>query len=150
MNAALDAERAGNLAASEAILRSALTIDPADDALQAQLALVLSQSDAQKDLTEAVHLSENVLERSHNEKLCHTVRANLCVLYKAVGQPERAEALVRTLPHLWECREVLLPYILSDREAALQRFHSILEQVQRDVVSDVLIPFSLGYAPQKH
>ena len=148
--AALDAERAGNLAASEAILRSTLTIDPADDALQAQLALVLSQSDAQKDLAEAVQLSENVLESSHNEKLCHTVRANLCVLYKAVGQPERAEALVRTLPHLWECREVLLPYILSDREAALQSFHSILEQVQCDVESDEPIPFSLGYAPQKH
>lgn len=146
--AALDAERNGNLNQSVSILRNAMHIHPEDDALSAQLALVLSQSANRSDLAEAVRLSESVLERSANEKLCHTVRANLCVLYKAVGQPERAEALVRALPHIWECRETLLPYILQDREAALHRFSSILSQTEQDVLSGTPIPFSLGYAPK--
>lgn len=145
--AALDAERSGNPAESAAILRNALRIHPEDDALSAQLALVLSQSTDRGDLSEAVRLSESVLECSANEKLCHTVRANLCVLYKAIGQPERAEALVRTLPHIWECRETLLPYILQDRDTALHRFTSILSQTEQDVLSGRPIPFSLGYAP---
>lgn len=146
--AALDAERCGNPSQSADILRSALHIHPEDDALSAQLALVLSQSDVRSDLSEAIRLSEAVLERSINEKLCHTVRANLCVLYKKAHQSERAEALVRTLPHVWECRETLLPYIHHDRDAALHRFTSILSQTEQDVLSGNPIPFSLGYAPK--
>ena len=146
--AAINAERSGDLTKSADILRDALRIHPEDDALSAQLALVLSQSSLRTDLTEACRLSERILERSANEKLCHTVRANLCILYKALGQQERAEALVRTLPHIWECREALLPYILETRAEALQRFTSILSQAEQDVLAAKPIPFSLGYAPQ--
>lgn len=147
--AALNAEREGDLAASAAILRDALSLFPNDDALRAQLALVLSQSDARSDLAEACRLSELVLEQSRNDKLCHTVRANLCLLYQKLDQPERAEALARTLPHIWECREVLLPYVLPDRSQALSRFHSILSQTAQDVNAGNPIPFSLGYSPRQ-
>lgn len=148
---ALNAERDGDWTGAARILREALTDDPADDSLAAELALALSHTGAQADRTEAIVLSERVLSRCMHDKLRSTVRANLCYLYKADGQQDRAEALGKTLPHIWECREMLQPGLAQDddRERMLQRSLSIAAQVLRDVAHGNEIPFSLGYAPNQ-
>ena len=148
---ALNAERDGDWTGAARILREALADDPADDSLAAELALALSHTGAQADRTEAIVLSERVLSRCMHDKLRSTVRANLCYLYKADGQQDRAEALGKTLPHIWECREMLQPGLAQDddRERMLQRSFSIAAQVLRDVAHGNEIPFSLGYAPNQ-
>lgn len=149
--AALNAERDGDWTGAARILREALADDPADDSLAAELALALSHTGAQADRTEAIVLSERVLSRCMHDKLRSTVRANLCYLYKADGQQDKAEALGKTLPHIWECREMLQPGLAQDddRERMLQRSLSIAAQVLRDVAHGDEIPFSLGYAPKQ-
>ncbi|MBQ4085700.1 MAG: helix-turn-helix transcriptional regulator [Clostridia bacterium] len=148
---ALNAERDGDWTGAARILREALADDPADDSLAAELALALSHTGAQADRTEAIVLSERVLSRCMHDKLRSTVRANLCYLYKADGQQDRAEALGKTLPHILECREMLQPGLAQDddRERMLQRSFSIAAQVLRDVAHGNEIPFSLGYAPNQ-
>lgn len=78
------------------------------------------------------------------------LRANLCYLYLRIGQQEKADALGRTLPHIWECREVLMPGLVppSQRRQAVERLLSIARQVLADVEADRAIPFSLGYRAQ--
>lgn len=149
--AALNAERDGDWTGAARILREALADDPADDSLAAELALALSHTGVQADRTEAIVLSERVLSRCMHDKLRSTVRANLCYLYKADGQQDRAEALGKTLPHIWECREMLQPGLAQDddRERMLQRSLNIAAQVLRDVARGREIPFSLGYAPNQ-
>ncbi|MDO4739025.1 MAG: helix-turn-helix transcriptional regulator [Eubacteriales bacterium] len=146
---ALDKERQGDWDGAAAILREALSADPKDDGLAAELALALGRTGRRQDRTEAIVLSERVLGRCMQDKLRSTVRANLCFLYRADGQQDRAEAMARTLGHIWECREMLQPGIAGDGERAkmLARSFDIASQVLRDVAAGREIPFSLGYAP---
>lgn len=50
-----------------------------------------------------------MLLNSTSEKIRSTTRANLCFLYLKVNEYEKAIKLAKTLPHFWECREILLP-----------------------------------------
>lgn len=143
---ALDLERQQDLDGAIAVLRSALKTYPNDDGFSAELALALSRTQERTHLMEAVSLSEAVLARSTNEKIRSTVRANLCFLYKETGQNEKAYSLGRTLPHIWECREMLLPDLAADgRETEMARSFDIAWQVLRDVALQNGISFALGY-----
>lgn len=147
--AALELERRGNWDAAIDTLRRALNTFPGDDGFRAELALALSRTGRAADRMEAIELSEAVLEHSVSEKLRSTVRANLCFLYKAAGFREKAMAAGKTLPHIWECREMLLPDLVPEeccREAVMRSF-GIACQVLKDVASGREISFSLGYAP---
>ena len=42
--------------------------------------------------------------------------ANLLFLYLRAGQREKAEALIRSLPHIWESREILMPEVYGGEE----------------------------------
>lgn len=132
-------------------LRNALKSFPSDDELETELALVLAKTGEHKDLMEAIMLSEKVLDRCTNEKLRSTARANLCFLYKSAGLMEKATAMGKTLPHIWECREILLPDLVpeEDREGVVERGFNIACQVLTDVASGNPISFSLGYGPEK-
>ena len=132
------------------ILRNALKTFPSDDELETELALVLSRTGTQKDLMEAITLSERVLDRCTSEKLRNTARANLCFLYKAAGLTEKAAAMGKTLPHIWECREVLMPGLVleEDRAGMVERGFNIAYQVLHDVAAGNEILFSLGYKPE--
>jgi transcriptional regulator with XRE-family HTH domain len=68
-------------------------------------------------LDEAVTLCERVLKCRTNEKVRSTTRSNLCYLYTITGRLEKAVMLARTLPHIWECRELLLPDLLEGPES---------------------------------
>ncbi len=148
--AALGFERQGEWDNAAAVLREALKTYPQDDGMMTELALVLSKTGRTEDRGEAICLSEAVLNRSTNEKVRSTARANLCFLYKAAGLAERAAAVGRTLPHIWECREVLLPGLVppQEKEAAVLRSMNIARQVLRDMADGEEILFSLGYKPE--
>lgn len=132
------------------VLRNALKTFPSDDELESELALVLSKTGRQKDLMEAISLSEKVLDRCTDEKLRSTVRAGLCFLYKASGLSEKAAAMGKTLPHIWECREVLMPDLVPEekRTETVDRGFNIALQVLRDAAAGNEISFSLGYRPE--
>ncbi|MBQ8555008.1 MAG: helix-turn-helix transcriptional regulator [Clostridia bacterium] len=144
---ALNHERREDWTAAMAVLHDALRLFPNDDGLLSELALVLAKTGDRQDRAEAIRLSEKVLDRSTNEKLRSTVRANLCFLYRDSGQCEKAAALGCTLPHIWECREVLLPDLVpeDERPAVAARSLNIAAQVLRDVTGGRPISFSLGY-----
>lgn len=96
------------------ILRKALKTFPTNYSLMSELAIVLSFSDVQtkegKDsIKEAVALCEHVLINATNEKVRSTTRTLLCFLYKDLNDVEKAISVAKTLPHFWECRELILP-----------------------------------------
>lgn len=140
-------ERQGNWRSAADALRQAMHLYPKDDGLSAELVLVLTQTGDARDRLEAIELSEMLLGHPGNEKLRSTVMANLCFLYMSNQQSEKAISLAKTLPHIWECREVLLPFLYGESEQAeaLERLTSIAKQVLRDTKNGKPIPFSLGY-----
>jgi len=144
-------ERNGSWTDAIHVLRDALRVYPTDEGLTAELALALTRTGDPRDRVEAISVSERLLGSCENEKLCSTVRANLCMLYKTEGLFEHAEALGRTLPHIWESREVLLPLIVSDERAETERRRSfsIAEQVLNTTANGEEILFSLGFAPKE-
>lgn len=148
---ALNFERQEQWDSAIEVLRNALKTFPSDDELETELALVLSKTGKRRDLSEAITLSERVLDRCTAEKLRSTARANLCFLYKAAGLTEKAAAMGRTLPHIWECREVLMPDLVpeEDRDGMVERGFNIACQVLRDVAAGRAISFSLGYKPEE-
>jgi len=148
---ALILERQGDWGAAIDVLRGALRMYPNDDGFRSELALALGRTGEAADRGEAIRLSEQVLMSSTNEKLRSTTRANLAFLYKADGQLQRAAELARSLPHIWECRELLLPELVpaAEREAAAARGLNIAYQVLRDAAAGESIPFSLGYREEE-
>ena len=143
----LNYEKCGNWNEAATILRNAIRTYPNDDGLLTELALVLSKTNDAHDHLEAITLSEKVLTHCTNEKIRSTARANLCFLYQATGQSQKAIDLGKTLPHIWECREILLPDLVSTDERAhmVSRTLNIVLQVLKDLVSGKKISFSLGY-----
>lgn len=109
----------GRYAEAVEVLRDAARVFPGHYAVMSELALALTLKSSSTDtpdevaLQEAIQLSECVLANSDNEKVRSTTRANLCLLYLAVGDAQKAESLGRTLPHCWESREWLLPTLLE-------------------------------------
>lgn len=148
---ALNYERQENWGEAIKILRNAIKMYPNDHGLLTECALALSKTGEQHDRAEAITISEKVLERCTDEKIRSTARANLCFLYKSDGQLEKAVALGKTLPHIWECREILLPDLVSEdaRADTVERSFNIAAQVLKDVASGKKISFSLGYKPEK-
>ncbi len=106
-----DLQRDGKTDEAVAMLKDAVKTCPNNYALLSELALVLPAS----RVSEAIALSETVLQNSTNEKIRATTRANLCFLYLKAGMSEKALALGKTLPHIWESREALLPFLVSSR-----------------------------------
>ncbi len=103
------------------VLRKALKLFPNNYGLLSELAIALSSEHMRaalghSALEEALMLSERVLDNCANEKIRSTTRANLCFLYQHMGQRQKAVALAKTLPHIWESREMLLPELMDEQE----------------------------------
>ena len=101
--AAHDLFRAGKYAEAAAVLRRQLDIFPNDTSLMSEIAFCLSFDDA--TLREAIELCETVLRRAGSLKVQHTTRAVLALLYRKLGDTQKANALAATLPHARESRE---------------------------------------------
>ena len=108
-------------------LRAAIKVYPHHDGFLSELALALTlqanTESGREGIEEAIALSERVLSNSANDKLRSTTKANLCFLYRQAGDREKALKLARTLPHVWESRELLLPDLVpeADSQAELRK-----------------------------
>ncbi|HBR32394.1 MAG TPA: transcriptional regulator [Clostridiales bacterium] len=111
------------------LLREAMKVYPNNNGVLAELAMTLTLKNNEEtdngSVREAIQLSERVLENSTSTKLRSCVMANLCFLYLKDENQEKAISLVRTLPHIWECRELLLSEMYSDNEYAIELRKSI-------------------------
>jgi len=106
-------------------LREAIKVYPSNCGFLSELALALTlkintDTENVELVNEAIALSERVLLNSASEKLRSTTKANLCFLYLKLNQYEKAIKLAKTLPHVWECREFLLPEMLSGDDYVIE------------------------------
>ncbi len=103
--------RNSELDEAEKIYRDALLIYPNKPGMILGLASVLA---LKNETVQAIELMERGLPLSQNEKQKATIRAVLCLLYKKCGFTGDAEKTALELPHMRECREVILPIITSE------------------------------------
>lgn len=123
------------------LIRNALKTYPNNYSLMSELALALSFSNENTKATnsmkeEAIELSERVLANSTNEKVKSTTKVNLCFLYNDIGNNRKAQNLVRTLPHIWESREMMLMEFLSDEkyiEALTTTINTVLSMLHSKI-----------------
>lgn len=146
---ALNLERESKYEDAVGVFRAALKNFPDNIELTSELALALSKCESVNNKKEAIALSEKVLARCTNEKIRSTVRANLCYLYRDCGFNDKAEETARTLPHIWECREIHLREFVADNKDLSDRHLNIIMQVLDDYVNQRPISFSLGYKPEE-
>lgn len=105
----------GNISDAIKELREALKLYPNDYGFMCELALALTlyqdYNVSSSNVEEAIDISERILENCVNDKIRSTTKANLCFVYLKSGNEAAAINLGRTLPHVWESRELLLPEI---------------------------------------
>lgn len=96
-----------------ALIRDSLKIYPNDSSLLMSLGETLAhQSDNPSAAREAISIAERVLEMPGvSLKAKSTTSANLLFLYLRMGMEEQAKTLIRSLPHIWESREILMPEV---------------------------------------
>lgn len=100
------------------LIRDSLKIYPDDSGLLMSLGETLAhQCDNPTAAQEAISIAERILQSNHvSTKAKGTTSANLLFLYLRTGQHEKAKTLIRTLPHIWESREILMPEIYCGEE----------------------------------
>lgn len=110
----------GKMDKAVVLIRDSLKIYPNDSGLMMSLGETLAhQKDDPAATGEAITIAEQVLKRSDvSHKAKSTTAANLLFLYLRAGMHEKAESLIRSLPHLWESREILMPELYSNEEYA--------------------------------
>jgi len=93
----------GDYAGAAQVHREGLRRFPNDDGMLSELALSLAMLPG--GLEEAIAVSERTLAGGCSEKIGHTVRAALCLMYNMNGDGDAARKLAGTLPHVRESRE---------------------------------------------
>jgi len=93
------------------LIRDSLKVYPNDSGLLMSLGETLAhQADNPTATREAISIAERILQSSDvSAKAKGTTSANLLFLYLRSGEAEKANALIRSLPHIWESREILMP-----------------------------------------
>lgn len=100
------------------LIRDSLKIYPNDSGLLMSLGETLAlQSENPDAAIEAISIAERILQMEDvSIKAKSTTSANLLFLYLRVGQKDQAEKLLRSLPHIWESREILMPEVSEGKE----------------------------------
>ena len=100
------------------LIRDSLKIYPNDSGLLMSLGETLAhQLDDPAATQEAITIAERILQSNDvSTKAKGTTSANLLFLYLRADQQEKANSLIRSLPHIWECREILMPEVYSNEE----------------------------------
>lgn len=103
--------RQGNLEDALDMIRENLRLYPDNSSLLMALSETLARKeDDEEALKEAIAVSERVLRGNEiSMKARSTAMVNLMLLYLKAGRREEAEALVGSLPHIWESREMVMP-----------------------------------------
>ncbi|MBE6930456.1 MAG: helix-turn-helix transcriptional regulator [Ruminococcaceae bacterium] len=104
------------------VLQDALRVHPGDAGYLSELAFTLALTEEPNAVSEAVHLCEQALAANGSEKLRHTARAGLCLLYMKAGESEKAMQLARQLPHVRESREEIMSVLESSDTASLNEY----------------------------
>ena len=123
-------EKAGQYGEAIRLLRDAGKRFPNHNGMRMGLAEVLMLSGTGEAAKEAIALCEQLLARDTGEKRRSCARAMLCLLYARDGQHEQALTLARTLPHIWESREILLTDYLPEEEKAAHTHTTVLTALQ--------------------
>ncbi len=130
MNAIYRAAAAGELDQAVCLAREGLRDYPDDSGLLMALGETLARkADDADSLREAIRVAERALAGNGiRMKARSTTMVNLIFLYVRAGMSDKANALIRELPHIWESREMVAPETCAEDaeyRAALKR--SILE-----------------------
>ena len=112
------------------LIRDSLKIYPNDIGLLMSLGETLAhRHDDPAATQEAISIAERVLQSGDvSAKAKATTSANLLFLYIKAGRKEKAESLIRSLPHIWESREILMPEV-SDGEEYTKEFKKCIIKV---------------------
>lgn len=126
------------------LLRDALKITPNNYSLLTGLAMALyfksTETEFDTELKkEAITLCERVLAGSTTEKNRSTTRTSLCLLYKSIGDNEKAIESAKTLPHFWESRELIVPslYDKGDYEEKLKDSIRLILSTVHEKITDI-------------
>lgn len=113
-----------------ALIRDSLKIYPNDSGLLMSLGETLAhRKDDSAATQEAISIAERILQNDDvSIKAKGTTSANLLFLYLRGNQDEKAKALIRSLPHIWESREILLPEVY-DGEAYIEELRKCIVKV---------------------
>lgn len=127
----------GRFTEAAALLRSELALFPRNYGLMSELAFCLCSGETPSP--QAITLCERVLAGSESEKLRSTTRSLLVLLYYENGQREKASNLIRSFPHIWESREMMLA-AAGENEALRSSLHLLLAlavwKIQHRTLSD--------------
>ena len=121
----------GRMEEATAKIRSALRFFPNDSGLLMALGETLAHRQDDAAVSEAVSAAERVLESGDvTMKARCTTTVNLVFLYLRRREPEKAGELLRSLPHVWESREMLAPELFEGEE---------YEQGLREAITKALV-----------
>ena len=93
----------GDYEGAAQVHREGLRRFPNDDGMLSELSLSLAMLPG--GLEEAIEIGERLINGGGSEKVNHTVRAALCLMYQMHGDADKAKRLARNLPHVRESRE---------------------------------------------
>lgn len=136
--------RRGDCLAAANVYFNALKTFPADEGIMAELALVLAlESDIEK-LKEAVNLCERVLNNNTNEKIRHTTRAAMCLIFFKLGEKDKAILAAQNLPHLRESRESILAELRGEPDVdKINAYIKFILLGEEDNQDKILVDFGI-------
>lgn len=101
---------AGDPEGAAALIRESLRLYPDNAGLLMSLAETLAHVAGDAALEEAIEIEERILRRSDvSMKAKSTSAVNLMYLYIRAGRDDDARRVIKSLPHIWESREMLMP-----------------------------------------
>lgn len=105
----------GEVAQAVALIQESLKTYPNNSGLLGALGETLAhQPDDPAATAEAICITERLLQNTDvSMKARCTASANLLFLYLKAGEQAKARALVKSLPHIWESREILMTELES-------------------------------------
>lgn len=105
-----------------ALIRDSLKVYPNDSGLLMSLGETLAHRTGDPAATkEAISIAERILQSNDvNMKGKSTTSANLLFLYLRAGMLDQANSLLRSLPHIWESREILMPEVYGHEEYTME------------------------------
>ena len=134
--------RNGNRNAAEEIFSKALKTFPSDEGLMLELAIVLALDNDGAKLEKAVNLCQRVLSGNPTEKVRHTTRATICLIYFKQGDKDKANCAAENLPHIRESRENILAEFRDEPED-IDSYLRFIALGEKDNQFKVLVEFGI-------
>lgn len=130
----------GQISEAAQVIREGLRLYPGNSGLLMALSETLAhREDDPEALQEAIRSEERALRSDDvSMKARSTATVNLLFLYLRAGRDEQARALVKSLPHIWESREIIMPEVYEGqvyreelRKSVLKTLVFLCEKIDR-------------------